>query len=81
MPDPLSHSYDMINLTPQIPLPRFWWLSPWAIVIEQRRNMRYLETIRWLDDRIIRRQDDEIKELNAGIERFVGLLNRRPPAE
>jgi hypothetical protein len=55
-------------------------LFPWLVVIEQRRNLQYLETLVSLDDRIIRRQDQEIKELNAGIERLGDLINRRPPA-
>lgn len=78
MPDPLSHSYDMLNVVRPGPLPRFWWLFPWLVVIEQRRNIQYLETILSLDDRIIRRQDRDIKELNAGIERLADIVNRRP---
>jgi hypothetical protein len=53
-------------------------LFPWLVVIEQRRNIQYLETILSLDDRIIRRQDRDIKELNAGIERLADIANRRP---
>ena len=78
MPDPLSPSYDMLNVVRPGPLPRFWWLFPWLVVIEQRRNIQYLETILSLDDRIIRRQDRDIKELNAGIERLADIVNRRP---
>ena len=81
MPDPLAHRYDMLNVVRPAPLPRFWWLYPWAIVIEQRRNIQYLETIQSLDDRIIRRQDREINELNAGIERLGDIINRRPLSE
>jgi hypothetical protein len=68
----------MLNVVRPAPLPRFWWLFPWALVIEQRRNIQYLETILSLDDRIIRRQDRDIKELNAGIERLADIVNRRP---
>lgn len=76
MPNPLAHSPDMLNVVRPCPLPRFWWLYPWAVVIEQRRNIQYLETLVSLDDRIIRRQDREIKELNAGIERLADIVNK-----
>lgn len=77
MPDPLAHSRNMLEpIYRNEPLPTFWWLFPWAYIGYLRRNLRYMEMIAQLDARIIRRQDERIKELNDGIERLAEIVNR-----
>jgi hypothetical protein len=81
MPDPLAHPKEMTNPPALVvdPLPRFWWIWPWPVVTELYQLLKFYEMIARLDDRIIRRQDKEIKDLNDGIERLADLVNRRPP--
>lgn len=78
MPDPLAHPQEMTN--PPVlkihPLPRLWWLWPWPVVRELYLNLKFYGMIADLDDRIIRRQERQIKDLNDGIERLALIVRR-----
>ena len=78
MPDPLAHPLEMTNPPAlKIPaLPRFWWLWPWPLVRELYETLRFYGMIADLDDRIIRRQERQIKDLNDGIERLADIVRR-----
>jgi hypothetical protein len=78
MPDPLAHPAEMTNL-PALkihPLPRFWWLWPWPVVGQLYETLKFYGMIADLDDRIIRRQERQIKDLNDGIERLARTIRR-----
>lgn len=76
MPDPLAHPPAMLQPIRIEPLPSLWWLFPWSYVRYLRRNLRYMEMIADLDSRIIRRQDQRIKELSDGLERLADIIRR-----
>lgn len=77
MPDP-SPIRTICLTSSDPPPPSFLVVVPLAGCDRAAPNMQHLETIHALDDRIIRRQDRDIKELNAGIVRLADIVNRRP---
>lgn len=79
MPDPLSHSPDMLQPIRTPDLPRLWWLFPWAYVKGLQRQCRYMEMIADLDSRIIRRQEQRIEYLLEGLDKLTETLRQNTP--